>query len=223
LAALETWRPAAALLRAAYGAGWRTVADRLSSQHRPRDADATLEQQIAGGVNAPPTSSLGRVFDAVAFLLGLCVRNRHEAEAAMALEAAAANEPGEVAPFPFDIAPDETGLRLSLLPTIRDIVAAIDTGQGVSLIAARFHETIAQMLVAAADAACSRHGVTQVGVSGGCFVNRRLLTRMVELLEAQGRQVLYHRSVPPGDGGLALGQALVAFWNGKTSCASVNC
>ncbi len=209
-AALETWRPAAALLRAAYGAGWREIAEDLYAQRRPRGADATFEQQIARGVNAPPTSSLGRVFDAVSFLLGLCSYNRHEAEAAMALEAAAATEPLAVEPFAFDISDTGSGLHLSLLPAIREITAARQRGDNTAAIAARFHETVARLLAAAAGQASQQHGVATVGLSGGCFANRRLLTRLVELLEADGRQVLYHRQVPPGDGGLALGQAFVA-------------
>jgi hydrogenase maturation protein HypF len=203
-AALETWRPAAALLRAAGEDTWR--------EPIPAGDRRALEQQIAGGVSAPLTSSLGRVFDAVSFLLGLCSFNRHEAEAAMALELAAATEPPAVEPFAFDIADTSAGLQLSLLPTIRDIVVARRRGDRIASIAARFHETVAQMLAAAAGQACDKRGVTKVAVSGGCFANRRLLTRLVDLLEADGRQVLYHRQIPPGDGGLALGQAFVAAW-----------
>jgi hydrogenase maturation protein HypF len=184
LAALETWRPAAALLRAAGHESWRQIV--------PAADRRAFEQQVASGVNAPPTSSLGRVFDAVSCLLGLCSCNRHEAEAAMALEAAAAPEPGVVPALTFE--------DLSLLPAIREIVAA------------RFHDTVAQMLAAAARRACEQHGVTKVALSGGCFANRRLLARLVELLESAGRQVLYHRHIPPGDGGIALGQAFAAAW-----------
>jgi hydrogenase maturation protein HypF len=98
LAAIETWRPAAALLRAAYGPGWgealRARAGELWSRFEGAHGfDPSLfETQIRRRVNCPDTSSLGRVFDAVAFMLGLCRRNRHEAEAGMALEAGAGHE-----------------------------------------------------------------------------------------------------------------------------------
>ena len=95
LAAVETWRPAAALLRQAYGENWRREASAVFDAVPTRQLDM-FEQQAAAGANAPPSSSLGRVFDAVAFLLGLCDRNRHEAEAAMAVEATAGS--GEIEP-----------------------------------------------------------------------------------------------------------------------------
>jgi hydrogenase maturation protein HypF len=203
-AALETWRPAAALLRAAATGTWQEAV--------PADERRVFEQQLTSGVNTPPTSSLGRVFDAVSFLLDLCAYNRHEAEAAMALEAAAATEPLAVAPYTFDVSETDAGLQLSLLPAIRELIAARRRGDRTAEIAARFHETVAQMLATAADRACDQHGVGKVALSGGCFANRRLLARLVDLLESAGRQVLYHRRVPPGDGGLALGQAYVAAW-----------
>jgi hydrogenase maturation protein HypF len=220
LAALETWRPAAAVLRAAYRYTGRSAGE-IVRFLRPAGAPAAaptdeelrvFAQQLASGVNAPPTSSLGRVFDAVSFLLGLCPRNRHEAEAAMAVEAAAAGVPVEVPPFAFEVAATDDGLRLSLLPAIREIVAARDAGASVGLVAAQFHETVARLLATAAGQVCRQHAVTKVAISGGCFANRRLLTRLVELLEGNGHTVLYHRRVPPGDGGIALGQALVAAW-----------
>ena len=210
-AAIETWRPAAALLRQAYGGEWiarmRAIGDSVPLTDLQR-----FEQQAAAGLNAPSTSSLGRVFDAVSYLLGLCGRNRHEAEAPMALEAAATEEGGAVAPYPYEVTDDGERIRLSLLPAITAIVQAREAGESPSHGAARFHETLAQLLTDAAVAACDRTGVQTVALSGGCFANRLLLTRLVELLEARNLKVLYHRNVPTGDGGLALGQAIAAAW-----------
>ena len=119
-AAVETWRPAAALVRAAFGGTWRSTWDALPQTREPsiQQPLSAFEQQVARGLNAPPTSSLGRAFDAASFLLGLCARNRHEAEAAMALEAAAADEPMVVEPFSFDAKDDDSGVRLSLMPAV---------------------------------------------------------------------------------------------------------
>jgi hydrogenase maturation protein HypF len=218
LAASETWRPAAALVRAAFGDRWRGVwSDALLSGGRgrgtPGDDVAVFERQVLRGINAQPTSSLGRVFDAVAFLLGLCDRNRHEAEAAVAVEAAAAEHVGPVTPFSF--AADAVGERVvvSLVPMIRELVPTCGVDKSaVPLLAARFHETISQMLATSARLAATPRGVARVALSGGCFANRLLLARVVELLEADGFTALYQREVPGGDGGLALGQAFVAAW-----------
>jgi hydrogenase maturation protein HypF len=102
---------------------------------------------------------------------------------------------------------------MSVLPAIAAIAAAIEAGEPVDLVAARFHETIAAMLAEAAAVACEASGVDTVGLSGGCFANRVLLRRLVELLEARKLRVLYHRLVPCGDGGIALGQAVAAAWH----------
>ncbi len=225
VAALETWRPAAAWLRAAYGQDWverfrSLVAKQRHAQRVEIDADKllpgeqhlpALAKQIERGVNCPPTSSLGRVFDAAAFLLGLCYRNRHEAEAAMALEALAGQAPADA--YPFELINDDAGrMHWSLRPTIRAMVEDCLSDTASSVVAARFHETITQMLATGARLAARQRSVRKVALSGGCFANRRLLTRLVETLEADGFTVLYHRCVPCGDGGLSLGQAWVAAW-----------
>jgi hydrogenase maturation protein HypF len=213
--AIETWRPAAALLRAACGEAWVGLvsqAAELCGCGPSAEELRVFELQAARAINAPPTSSLGRAFDAVSFLLGLCGRNRHEAEAAMTLEAAAAGQPAVVEPLGYEVRQADDGLRLSLLAGIRELVELRGRGEPVPRLAARFHETVARLLAEAANLASQQRGVGKVALSGGCFVNRRLLTRLVGLLEASGLQVLYHRQVPCGDGGLALGQALVAAW-----------
>jgi hydrogenase maturation protein HypF len=212
-AAIETWRPAAALLRQACGDEWRDTLAALASRWIAAPAAGVLdmfERQAVVGLNAPRSSSLGRVFDAISFLLGLCERNRHEAEAAMALEAAAAS--GLTRPYSFDAGERDGRIRMSLIPAITEIVADVGSGKPVASIAARFHETVARMLAEAAAIACELSDIDIVALSGGCFANRILLTRLVELLEQRRVRVLHHREVPCGDGGIALGQAVAAAW-----------
>jgi hydrogenase maturation protein HypF len=218
-AARHTWRPAAALLHQSFGPAWRDV---LASEpfrsmvpgshplaEAPAEHAARFDRQIAAGINVCPTSSLGRVFDAVSFLLGLCQENRHEAEAAMALEAEA-----EVSgpPYPLDVASAHGKVRFSFGPCLAAIVADRRRGRPTGEIAARFHETVACTLATAAELARAIADVRCVALSGGCFANRRLLGRLVELLEGAGTRVIYHRRVPSGDGGLSLGQAVAAAW-----------
>lgn len=216
-AAVETWRPAAALLRSAWGGEWLERGGRGAPCVRERFERlgatrlSVFAGQAARGLNAPPTSSLGRAFDAAAFLLGLCDRNRYEGEAAAALEAAAVEAGVAVEPFAYRVECGEPML-LNLAPALGELADAVGAGGGVAELAARFHETVARMLADAAESACERKSVATVVLSGGCFANRILLSRVVDLLEGRGLRVLMNRHVPAGDGGLSLGQAYVAMW-----------
>ncbi len=206
-AAVENWRPAAALLQQAYGASWQ-------AQAPPSFAgvgDAALDgfEQLSGrAINSPMTSSLGRVFDGVAFLLGVSSRNDSAAQAAVMLERTASNGSGE--PYPYQTRMEQEGVLMSMAPITRAIVQDISAGVAVGRISARFHETIARMLSATALLACDRYGVRRVVLAGGCFANKRLLARVTERLEGQRLRALAPRRVPCGDAGLSLGQAVVA-------------
>ncbi len=141
----------------------------------------------------------------------------------MALEAAAANLTG--APYTYEVSERDRRIELSLSPAIAEIAATIPGDEPVGQVAARFHETVARMLSDAADIACEMTGIRTVALSGGCFANRILLARLVELLDCRHLRVLYHREVPCGDGGLALGQAIVAACRAATqelTCEDAN-
>lgn len=128
----------------------------------------------------------------------------------MAVEAAADSDSAPIQPYRFEFVEQNGTVDLSLRPTFRAIIKACERRESAARIAARFHETLAHALAAWVGRASAAHPVDVAAVSGGCFANRRLLARLVERLEADGRRVLYHRHVPCGDGGLALGQAWVA-------------
>ena len=217
-AAEQTFRPARSILEQLDPALRADVLRRLP-------ADVARECEAAGvmlsrRLNCPSTSSLGRLFDAAACLLGLCFRNDHEARAAMALEQRAqgwlrANGgwdasgcPAVAYPFALNCVGDV--VELDWRPTMQALIADAAGGTDVGAVAARFHETVAQMLASAAGAEARKAGLTTVALSGGCFANAILSRRVAGLLSAGGLSVLTHRSVPPGDGGIALGQAVVA-------------
>ncbi len=169
-----------------------------------------VARQITTGLNAPPTSSMGRLFDAVSALCGICLEATYEGQAAIELEMLAdpaAEEaydwplPDEVAPWPWAIDP---------APLIRAVVADVRAGEDVARIAARFHNAVARMVVDVCRRLRARTGLSEVALSGGVWQNVFLLERTLTGLEAAGFTVYTHRLVPPNDGGLALGQAAVA-------------
>jgi len=119
-----------------------------------------------------------------------------------------------VSPPPFGEEAGEVSAVGDVRPTIRAIVEDLRAGIPRAEIAARFHETFARMVVDLATRAAQEAGLEHVALSGGTFQNRLLLERCCDLLESRGFRPLYHRHVPPNDGGLALGQALIAAARG---------
>jgi hydrogenase maturation protein HypF len=169
-----------------------------------RVIDAMLVQQI----NTPQTSSMGRLFDAVSALLGLCRHATHEAEAAIALEGVALQSHDDSAGFPYVIEGDS----VRLTPLLAAMTTALAAATPIPDIARRFHRTVAELSVAMARAAmqATPEGPTTVALSGGVWQNRLLLEMTVPLLRDAGFAVLLHHQVPANDGGIAYGQAAVA-------------
>jgi hydrogenase maturation protein HypF len=195
-AARAPWRN---LLMRLDAAGLGALADRLFPG-LPREA---LRAAARGGLNAPPCSSAGRLFDAVAAALGLCPeRQSYEGEAAMRLEALATGCTG--APYPFAA----EGAQIDPAPMIRALAADIEGGAASGLVSARFHAGLAEAFCAPARALVAEGRAKAVALSGGCFQNARLLSECLAALD--GLRVLVHREVPANDGGLALGQAVIA-------------
>ena len=210
-AATETWRPAAALLRDVFG---ETLPPSAESVFRDVSSEAlALVRGRLAADSGTPTSSLGRLFDAVAFLLGICDRNRYEAEAPIRLESRATIA-GSAAcePLPFDLVEGDGGgpVRIDARPAMRELVAGLGASRSVADLANAFHEGIAAVLGEAARRACDASGVDRVVVSGGCFANRILLARVCDRVQNSGQTVFFHRAVPTGDGCVSLGQAVCA-------------
>ena len=168
----------------------------------------TLRAMMDKGLNAPLASSAGRLFDAVAALLGLAPdRLSHEGEAAMALEAVAE---GEAAPYPFAIAAQGDPMEIDPAPLWRALLADLASGRPRSAMSAAFHAGLADAFVSVAAKAADEAGISAVALSGGVFQNVRLLEETVARLRARGLTPLIPSHVPANDGGLALGQAVVA-------------
>ncbi|MEW5811040.1 MAG: carbamoyltransferase HypF [Actinomycetota bacterium] len=164
-----------------------------------------LSQQLPRGVGCVPTTSMGRLFDAVASLLGACQNVTYEGQAAVQLEHLARSGRRCVT-AQFDV----TSGLLDPAPVIAALVEGVRAGHPRADLARTFHDAVIGATVRAAAEAAADAGVGTVGLTGGVFANRLLLTGIAGGLRARGLEVLTHRVVPCNDGGLALGQAVVA-------------
>jgi len=160
------------------------------------------------GLNAPRASSAGRLFDAVAALLGLAPdRLSHEGEAAMTLESRA--DMG-AEPYPFALREAEGVVEIDPAPLWHTLLADRAAGRAPEAMAGAFHRGLAGTFADAAAGVARRAGLSTVALSGGVFQNALLLDEMMERLAGHGLAVLAPAEVPANDGGLALGQAVVA-------------
>ena len=168
-----------------------------------------LDKIIENKINSPLTSGLGRLFDGVAAIMGVRRKVSFEGQAAMELEGQVNETSG--AAFPFEIKRDDEGcFILDMSATIRSIVDGIRKGTSKGELSFSFHQTVARAFAAMAKEIRVITGINRVALSGGCFQNRILLERSVTELESAGFTVYCHKQVPANDGGVALGQAVIA-------------
>lgn len=200
-AAREPRRSALGLLYGACGPDLHDQTPGFTAQER-----RTLLQALERGINAPLTGSVGRLFDAVAALLGLCQVLSFEGQAAQALQVAAERVPTQT-PYPVELANDGDGWLIDWRPMLAAVLGERAAGQPVARIAARFHATLAATVVDVAR----RLRAERVVLAGGCFQNRRLLGETRAALEDAGLAVWWPMRLPPGDGALACGQAAVVM------------
>ncbi len=168
----------------------------------------TIRAQLGGRLPSPTTTSMGRLFDAVAALAGVRLEVTYEAQAAIELEAAI--DSSATGSYSFGIDQHEAGLVIDPAPAIRELVLDLRSGVPTGTIAARFHRAVAKSALDVCRTLRSTEGHAAVCLSGGVFQNVSLLDLTVSRLETDGFTVYWHREVPPNDGGLALGQAVVA-------------
>ncbi len=179
---------------------------------------ATLAVQVKKGFNTPRTSSAGRLFDAVAALLGLRVNAFYEGQAACELEALASTAPSFLREpvYPVDLSISELPLIWDTRPLMLAILEDMERGTEPAVVAARFHAALARGMVKMCRALREASGISRVALSGGVFQNRLLTPLAAELLEEEDFRCLLHHRVPCNDGGISLGQAVSAAkrWEG---------
>ena len=206
-AAREPWRMALAWLRELYGDdALRRPLPFLDDI--PEGRREMVLEAAAKGVNAPPTSSMGRLFDAVAALAGIRNFVNYEGQAALEFEQQVACEEDGAYEFSYD---DGKPLVIDAAPVIEAVVADVRAGTAPGAIAARFHNAVAAMAADVASRLRDEYGLSAVALGGGCFQNITLLRKLVPTLEGAGFDVLIHERVPTNDGGLSLGQAAAAL------------
>ncbi|GEJ55745.1 carbamoyltransferase HypF [Anaeromyxobacter diazotrophicus] len=202
----EPWRVALAALDDAFGGAPPLEALPLF-RAAPAGEVALVRQMIARGFNAPPAHGAGRLFDAAAALALARPRAGYEGQLAMALEAVAGGtSPGRYA---FHVDTSTAPWQLDWRPLVRELAGDVVAGRPAGLVAARFHGALVAAAAELVRLAAARHGRLPVVLSGGCFANARLAEGIIHELSGVF-QVYLPRAAPPGDGGIALGQAVVA-------------
>ncbi len=197
----EPRRVALALLHAAAP---ESVARWVGRAFRPEEGRVLL-RLLDTGRDMPMTTSVGRLFDGVAALAGLCDRAGFEGQAALALEAAAGMHGGDAAAYPISLGEGEPAVA-DWRPLVRAVWRDVERGTPPAAIAAGFHAALVEL----AAVMTARAAVARVVCTGGCFQNVRLADAVRARLEAHGAVVWTPRLVPPNDGGISLGQAAVA-------------
>lgn len=197
-------RMAVAHLRAAFGPDVPAIPALATLPGAER---RLLESMLERGVHSPLTTSVGRLFDAVAAIAGLRAESRFEGEAAMALEAVA--DPAAPDRYGFHVLDGDIAV-LDPTPVIRAVAEDAVAGLAPALIAGAFHRALAEAVVLVAERLRERTGIALAGLTGGVFQNALLTGLVADGLRTAGFEVLLHRAVPCNDGGLSLGQAWVA-------------
>ncbi len=201
----QPWRMALSYLRDTFGSSPLPAVDFL--QHVPEKQVVLVDAMIARHIQTMETSSTGRLFDAVAAMVGLGSEVTFEGQAAIALESAA--QPGVSQRYSFHIEQTEP-MQLDMRPMLQEIVRDLTLSKPVGYIAACFHNTIAAAILELCRRLRQQEGLTRVCLSGGVFQNMYLLNSTVKDLDRDGFQVFLHALVPPNDGGISLGQAAIA-------------
>jgi len=179
-------------------------------QYLPDEELSIIRDQVTKNLNAPQTSSMGRLFDAVAALTGVRGVIDYEAQAAIDLESCAASATGETSTYPYALTIQDGMTIIKLFDLFTAIIKDIHARIRKETVAARFHNTVSALVVDVCRDISAKTGLKKAALSGGVFQNRLLFSKTVNLLVLAGFQVYTHHQVPCNDGGISLGQAAVA-------------
>jgi hydrogenase maturation protein HypF len=202
----QPWRMACAWLREA-ASGHPMLPAALQGKVQP-DRWRQVSRLAESGLASPMTTSIGRLFDAVAALCGIRAEINYEGQAAIELEAAC--DPRERGDYPIELTETDGLLEIDPRETIAAVAADLASGRRVATVASRFHASIANITVSACARLASQLGTETVVLSGGVFANRRLLEATTAGLEHAGLRVLWPDRLPVNDGGVSYGQAAIA-------------
>jgi len=201
------WQMGYSYLHAVFGTAVDDLQLPFLQAIRPVDRKV-VQGLLSSGFNTPLTSSCGRLFDGVAAIAGLRSHVNYEGQAAIELEQVV--DAAENGAYDFELKSKNDSFGIVWHSMIKQLVNDIQNQQPVSKIAARFHHGLANILAEAAQVASQTTGIRNVVLSGGVFMNLILLTELHRSLSARGLEVFTHQRVPPNDGGIALGQAVIA-------------
>ena len=207
LASKQPWRMAVSYLMDAYGSELPRV---KALEKVSKNKIEGVMNMIRKKINSPLSSSCGRLFDAVSFLTGFSpLKVEFEAEAPMRLESAAEKDIEES--YGFTVEGNHPPLQISFVQTIKSILKDLEQKTSTAYISARFHNTIAQVIVSMAEKARQNHGIDTVVFVGGVFLNKKLLQRATSLLEQRGFNVLRPMNYSPNDESISIGQIAYAL------------
>ena len=201
----EPRRSAIGLLYTLYGDDLSSTLSYPLLETFPSHERAILQTMLANNLNTPLTSSVGRLFDAVAALVGLRDRVSFEGQAAMELEFALDGTSSD-AFYAYTFQADSTAIVIDWKPMIQAILGDVQKQLSIAEISLKFHNTLVEIILDIAH----RLGEQHVVLTGGCFQNKYLTERAVKRLGVEGFQPYWHHQIPPNDGGIALGQIMAA-------------
>ncbi|MEW5784224.1 MAG: carbamoyltransferase HypF [Bacillota bacterium] len=206
------WRMALSYLRQAMGMEGLTLGRELFERQFEEEFPI-VSRQLETGLQSAPTSSCGRIFDAVSAILGICYRNTYEGQAAVELSEMLSPRDVLLPPDPYPFVIKEK--QIDFCPMFPELLSDMKSGKNKVLAARRFHDTVVKAVAAAVQMSAEETGLRTVALSGGTWLNPYLVQKTRDLLKEQKFQVLLHSNVPPNDGGLSLGQAAAAYWRWK--------
>ncbi len=205
----EPWRMALSYLYEIYGDRCDDIACQILSDLVKFEKISIVQSLIRRRINSPLTSSVGRLFDAVSSILGIRGRINYEGQAAIELEMLA--EDKEEKSYPFRVVEGKEGFIIDTLPLVKAIIEERREGKDTVVIATKFHWTLSQIVLKVCELLRNHWNLNEVALSGGVFQNSLILKQVIYLLTSSGFKILSHNLLPPNDGGISLGQAVVAY------------